>query len=89
LRELARNPSLMSACGFDPLPIQHAPKPRVITDPETGVTHIERPSPAQPVRAVPSSCNVSRFLANVIALEETLGMISEMAVILRERLMEV
>jgi hypothetical protein len=42
-----------------------------------------------PVRAVPSSWNVSRFLANVIALEETLGMISEMTVLLREQLLAV
>ncbi|MEA1049417.1 transposase [Lamprobacter modestohalophilus] len=39
LRELARNPSLMEACGFDPLPIQRKPKPRIVTDPETGLAH--------------------------------------------------
>lgn len=89
LRELARNPSLMDACGFDPLPIQRKPKPRVVPDPETGVSRIEFPPPAEPVRAVPSSWNFSRFLANVIELEEMLGMISEMSVILREQLMAV
>lgn len=89
LRELARNPSLLEACGFDPLPIQRKPKPQVVTDPDTGVSRIAFPPPAEPVRAVPSSWNVSRFLANVIELEETLGMISEMTVILREQLMAV
>jgi len=89
LREFARNPSLMDACGFDPLPIQRKPKPRVITDPETGVARIEFPPTPEPVRAVPASWNVSRFLANVIELEETLGMISEMTVVLREQLMAV
>jgi hypothetical protein len=89
LRELARNPSLMDACGFDPLPRQRKPKPRIVTDPTTGVSRIEYPSAPEPVRAVPSSWNLSRFLANVIELEETLGMISEMAVILREQLMAV
>jgi hypothetical protein len=47
LRELARNPSLMDACGFDPLPIQRKPKPRVVTDPETGVSRIELPADAR------------------------------------------
>jgi hypothetical protein len=61
LRELARNPSLMDACGFDPLPIQRKPKPRVVTDPETGVSRIEFPPTPEPVRAVPASWNVSRF----------------------------
>jgi len=89
LRELARNPSLLAACGFDPLPIQRKPKAQVVTDPETGLSRIEFSPPAEPVRAVPSSWNVSRFLANVIELEETLGMISELAVILREQLMAV
>ena len=87
LRELARNPSLMDACGFDPLPLQ--PKPRVVSDAATGVSRLEYPPPAEPVRAVPSSWNVSRFLANVIELEETLGMISAMTVVLREQLMAV
>jgi len=89
LRELARNPSLMDACGFDPLPIQRKLTPRIVTDAETGVARIEFPPTPEPVRAVPASWNVSRFLANVIELEETLGMISEMTVILREQLMAV
>jgi hypothetical protein len=89
LRELARNPSLMDACGFDPLPRQRKPKPRVITDATTGVSRIEYPPAPEPVRAVPSSWNISRFLAKVIELEETLGMISEMTVVLREQLMSV
>ena len=89
LRELARNPSLMDACGFDPLPIQRKPKPRVVSDAETGVARIELPPTPEPVRAVPASWNVSRFLANVIELEECLGMISEMTVILRAQLMAV
>jgi hypothetical protein len=66
LRELARNPSLMDACGFDPLPRQRKPKPRVVTDPATGVARIEVPPAPEPERAVPSSWNLSRFLANVI-----------------------
>ena len=41
LRELRATPILMDACGFDPLPIQRKPKPRVVTAPETGVSRIE------------------------------------------------
>ncbi|MBK1724744.1 transposase [Thiocystis violacea] len=89
LREFARNPSLMQACGFDPLPIQRPPKPRVVTDPDTGVVRIEIPPVAEAVRAVPASWNVSRFLANVIEREDALSMVGEMAVILREPLMAV
>ncbi|WP_242470544.1 transposase [Thiococcus pfennigii] len=47
LREPARNPSLMDACGFDSLPIQRKPKPQVVTDPETpaGASHCTSRSP--------------------------------------------
>lgn len=88
-RELARNPSLMDACGFDPLPIQRKPQPQVVIDAETGVSRLEYPPMPEPVRAVPASGNMSRFLAHLIELEETLGMISEMTVVLPEQLMAV
>ena len=58
LRELARNPGLMDACGFDPLPIKRKPKPRVVTDPETGFSRIAFPPTPEPVRAVPASWNM-------------------------------
>ncbi|WPL19660.1 hypothetical protein Thiowin_04797 [Thiorhodovibrio winogradskyi] len=58
-----------------------------MTDPETGLSRIEWPPAPEPVRAVPSSWNVSRFLANVIELEETLGMVSDLVPLLREQLM--
>lgn len=77
----------MDACGFDALPIQRKPKARVVTDPETGVSRIEYPPAPKSVRAVPSSWNFSRFLAKVIELEDSLGMVSEMTVVLREQLM--
>ncbi|MGD2083590.1 MAG: transposase [Chromatiales bacterium] len=41
LRELARNPSLLQACGFDPLPVQRKPGSRVVTDAHTGVRRLE------------------------------------------------
>jgi hypothetical protein len=43
MRELARQPNLVNACGFDPLPRHRKPKPRVVTDPATGVTRIGLP----------------------------------------------
>lgn len=89
LRELSRNPSLVEACGFNPLPVQPAPKPFVSTDPETGLKRIEYPPAPAPRLALPSSSSVSRFLANVIELEETLGEVSAMVVTLRERLMAI
>jgi hypothetical protein len=87
LRELARNPSLLAACGFDPLPVQRKPTRQVLTDLETGVARIEMQAPEEPQHALPSSWNVSRLLANVIELEETLGMVGELLVVLREQLM--
>jgi hypothetical protein len=87
LRELSRNPSLLAACGFDPLPMQRKPAPQVVMDPETGLARIETPPAEEAQHVLPSSWNVSRFLANVIELEETLGMVGEMIVVLREQLM--
>ena len=89
LCERARKPSLMDACGFDPLALQRQPKPRILTDAETGLSRIEYPPMPEPVRAVPSSWNCSRFLADVIALEETLGMLSEMSMLRRTPLIAV
>ena len=59
MRELARNLSLIEACGFDPLPLQRKPKPQIVTDPETGLSRIEvPPAPSEPERAVPKHWNV-------------------------------
>ena len=89
LRELSRNPSLRAACGFDPLPVQRKPVARIVKDGLTGRACIEHEQAEAPVWTVPSSWNVSRFLANVVALEEALGMVSEITVVLREQLLEV
>jgi len=59
----------------------------VVTDPETGLPRIEPSAAEEPQHALPSSWNVSRFLANVIELEKTLGMVGEMIVVLRGQLM--
>jgi hypothetical protein len=87
LRELGRNPALLQACGFAVLPIQRKPVTRLVRDAATGRLQPVREAPADPQAAVPTSSSFSRFLANVIELEETLGMVTGMIGILREQLM--
>ena len=36
IRELSRNPSLLEACGFNPLPIQKKPETKLVTSTLTG-----------------------------------------------------
>lgn len=62
IRELSRNPRLLSVCGFDPLPRRQGP-------------------------LIPSHHNFSRFLLNLIELEEKRGLVSAMIPALTEQLM--
>ncbi len=82
IRELNRNSSLLALCRFSSVPLQRRTSYR-ITD-GTGVTAIDSPlrSPA------PGSHNFSRFLSNVVRIEEEKGLISKMIDALREELME-
>lgn len=86
LRELQRNPALLAACGFDPLPRQRAPVVERVRDESGQMRAVHLPAPA-PQYAAPSSWNLSRFLLNVIGLEEQQGLIQAMIVTLREQLM--
>ncbi len=83
LRELNRNPALLDACGFHPVPLRG--KRRLRQDPQTGVIHViagkERSS-------IPSSYNVSRFVVSLLRVEEEEGLLSQMLVDLRHRLMD-
>ena len=88
IRELSRNPSLLGACGFNPLPIQKKPKAKLVKNEETGRMEIVWPQPDTPHYMVPSSWNFSRFLMNVIELEKSLDLISNLTVLLRAQLME-
>ena len=88
VRELARNPALLEACGFETLPVQSKSEPKLVRNADGTLVARHQPSEEPLCRAVPQEWNFSRFLANVIELEETLGMVSEMVVLLRERLME-
>lgn len=88
IRELSRNPSLLEACGFNPFPIQTGPDVQLIRDEETGLMKPVWRETGAPVYAVPNSWNFTRFLKNVIELEECLGMISNLTVLMRRLLME-
>ena len=87
IRELSRNPSLLAACGFDPSPITKQPVATLERDEQTGKMKVIRSDAQAPYYQVPMSWNFSRFLKNVIALEDEQRMISEMVRKLREDLM--
>jgi len=89
IRELSRNPALLQACGFNALPVQKKPIPQLVRDELSGRTAVVWPKPEEPKYAVPGSWNFSRFLANLIELEETRGLVSALVPQLREQLMAV
>ncbi len=60
---------------------------RLVRNVVTGHLQAVLEAPADPRSAVPTSWSFSRFLANVIELVETLGMVTQMIVTLREQLM--
>lgn len=87
LRELARNLSLLKACGFEVLPLQKKPLAELVRDAHSGRTTIVWSEPGEAYYAVPGSTNFSRFLGNVIELEDCLGMVTGIVAMLREQLM--
>jgi hypothetical protein len=89
IRGLSRNLALFEVCGFDVLPRQKKPTAELVRDPDTGGMTVVWSAPGEAYYGVPDSCNFSRFLSNVIELEETLGLITAMVPQLREHLMEV
>ena len=66
LRELGRNPALLTACGFDPLPRQARPRPVWERDAQRSrVVYL-----AAPCRdSIPSHWNFSRFVSRVVEHE--------------------
>jgi hypothetical protein len=88
IRELGRNPALREDCGFSALPVQRKPLTRLVRDELSGRLRAQRDAPEQPQAAIPGSWNFSRFLANVIELEESLGLVTGMIATLRRQLME-
>ena len=83
LRELNRNPALLDACGFHPVPLTG--KRTLVRDPQTGVIHVIRPAARS---SIPSSHNVSRFVASLLRVEEEEGLLSRMVIDLRHHLMD-
>jgi hypothetical protein len=77
----------LEACGFDPTPITKQPEARLERDEKTGKMKVIRAQSQAPYYRVPMSWNFSRFLKNVIELENEHTMISEMVRRLREDLM--
>lgn len=88
MRELSRNPALFEACGFNPVPVQRKPDAALVRNTETGKMEIVYSQPEDPHYNIPKPWNFSRFLKNVIELEETLGMIKNLSTSLRQLLME-
>jgi len=88
IRELGRNAALLQDCGFSPLPMQKKPLARLVRDELSGRMRVEHEAAQEAVAAIPGSWNFSRFLANVIELEETLGLVTGMIATLRRQLME-
>ncbi len=88
VRELKRNPALLQACGFNILPVQKRPVAKLIPDPDGGRPQVVWPQANPPVYSTPDEANFSRFLSNLIELEECLGLVTGMIPALRESLMQ-
>ena len=84
IRELNRNSSLLGMCGFSPVPVQR--RARYGIEPDTGGAEVKVIN--LPLRTpAPRSFNFSRFLSNVVKLEERQGVISRMIEEMRGELM--
>ncbi len=85
IRELDRNSSLLEMCGFCPVPLQS--RTRYEIEPSEGIAGvIAIDSP--PRTPAPKSSAFSRFLSNIVKLEQQRGLISKMIDTMREELME-
>lgn len=88
VRELRRNPALLAVCGFAALPRQGRTVRTLQQDAQSGPARVVSLS-APVFDNVPDPCNFSRFLSNVVGVEEAQGLVSGMMDTLRVRLMEV
>ncbi len=88
VRELRRNPALLEVCGFAALPRQGRTVRTIERDAQTGQAKVVSLS-APVFDNVPAPSNFSRFLSNVVGVEEERGLVSGMLDTLRDRLMEV
>ena len=84
IRELNRNSSLLYVCGFTPVPLQGRARYKIEpSEGRAGVAVIDSP----PRSTAPKSFNFSRFLSNVVKLEEQRGLLSRMIDTTRGKLM--
>ena len=88
VRELRRNPALLEVCGFAALPRQGRTVRTIQRDAQTGQARVVSLS-APVFDNVPAGSNLSRFLSNVVRVEEERGLVSGMMDVLRTQLMEV
>ena len=88
IRELSGIPALLEACGFDVLPRYNKPVARLKLNEETGQMEIVHSEVQDVYCYSPNSWNFSRFLRNVIGLEEGQGMVTDMIRQLRKALMK-
>ena len=88
VRELRRNPALLEVCGFAALPRQGRTVRTIQRDAQTGQARVVSLS-APAFDNVPAGSNFSRFLSNVVRVEQERGLISGMMDVLRDRLMAV
>ena len=85
LRELRRNPALLSVCGFDALGRQSAPRRTLARGADGATTTVEEACPRRD--GAPTAWAFSRFLSNVVDLEARTGAVSGMVDVLRGRLL--
>ena len=85
LRELKRNPALLTLCGFNPLPLQAKPRREVVAHAETGQETV-RLLPSAERSPVPSAWNFSRFLTTLEKAETKTECVTGMMDTLRGRL---
>ena len=82
IRELNRNSSLLCVCGFSAVPLQG--RDRYEIEQDGAMVKVLKSPPRSPA---PRSFNFSRFLSNVVRVEQERGLISRMIEERREELM--
>ena len=85
LRELGRNPALLGECGFDALGRQAPTRRTAVRDASGSASVVHEVRPRRD--GVPTASAFSRFLSNVVELEEETGAVSGMVDALRGRLL--
>ncbi len=85
IRELNRNSSLLGMCGFCPVPVQRRAGYGI--EPGSGGAEVKVMN-LPPRTPAPRSFNFSRFLLNVVRLEQERGLTSGMIAQIRGELME-